>query len=241
MPKVTIVWMAVAAIIQSGLVPRGTRAYVFQSIYDVFLILGVLVGVIVIGYMLYNAYKYRAGGRNAADVDRPVLGEIPTGGGGGKKLFTSFILSMIIVISLISWTYGTLLFVEEGPQPEETMDVRVEGYQFGWRFVYPNGHTQDGVLRVPQNESVRLVVTSDDVYHNFGIPELRVKTDAIPGQQTDTWFRATETGNYTAQCYELCGSGHSFMTATVVVMEPDEYESWYESTQPNTTTENASA
>ncbi|MDS0298966.1 cytochrome c oxidase subunit II [Halogeometricum sp. S1BR25-6] len=215
---------------QTGLIPRGTRAFVFERIFEVFLLLGTAVGVVVVGYMLYNAYKYRAGGGRGSDADRPVLGELPSGSGGGRKLFTSFFLSTVVVISLVSWTYGTLLFVEEGPEAEDTMEVRVEGYQFGWRFVYPNGHESD-TLRVPRNESVRLVVTSDDVFHNFGIPALRVKTDAIPGQETDTWFRAEETGNYTAQCYELCGSGHSFMTATVVVMEPDEYESWYESTE----------
>jgi cytochrome c oxidase subunit 2 len=230
---------AVPMLLQSGLVPRGTRAYVFRSIYEVFLLLGTLVAVVVIGYMLYNAYKYRAGNGHDADVDRPVLGELPTGGGGGKKLFTSFLLSTVIVISLVSWTYGTLLFVEEGPAAEDAMEVRVEGYQFGWQFTYPNGHTTDGVLRVPENQSVRLVVTSDDVFHNFGIPELRVKTDAIPGQETETWFRANETGTYTAQCYELCGAGHSFMTADVVVMDPEEYESWYASTEPNASAENA--
>ncbi|SFR69020.1 cytochrome c oxidase subunit II [Halogeometricum limi] len=229
-----------AHVLQTGIVPRGTRAFVFERIFEVFLVLGTLVGVVVIGYMLYNAYKYRVGsGRGSdLDVDRPVLGELPTGGGGGKKLFTSFLLSTVVVVSLVSWTYGTLLFVEEGPQAEDTMEVRVEGYQFGWRFVYPNGYAEDGTLRVPQNQSVRLVVTSDDVFHNFGIPELRVKTDAIPGTETETWFRAEETGNYSAQCYELCGSGHSFMRATVVVMEPEEYEAWYETTGGSNSTSN---
>ena len=219
---------------QTGLIPRGTRAFVFERIFVVFLVLGTAVGVVVVGYMLYNAYKYRADSGRGSDDDRPVLGELPTGSGGGRKLFTSFFLSTVVVVSLISWTYGTLLFVEEGPEAEDTMEVRVEGYQFDWRFVYPNGYESD-TLYVPRNESVRLVVTSDDVFHNFGIPALRVKTDAIPGQETETWFRAEETGNYSAQCYELCGSGHSFMTATVVVMEPDEYERWYEGTGGNGT------
>ena len=233
----------VAVVAQTGLVPRGTRAFVFQRIFEVFLVLGTAVGVVVVGYMLYNAYRYRADGGRGSDTDRPVLGELPTGSGGGRKLFTSFFLSTVVVISLISWTYGTLLFVEEGPPAEDALEVRVEGYQFGWRYVYPNGHTAEGTLRVPQNQSVRLVVTSADVFHNFGVPDLRVKTDAITGQETETWFRAEETGNDSAQCYELCGSGHSFMTATVVVMEPDEYEAWYEGTGNETggaTTENAS-
>ena len=217
-----------AALAQFGVVPRGTRTAVFRDIFDVFLGLGVLVGVVVVSYMLYNAYRYRDGAHRDDDFDAPMLGELPRGSGGGRKLFTSFALSTIIVVSLIAWTYGTLLYVEDPPSPE--MEVGVEGYRFGWEFTYPNGYQSDGVLRVPRGEVVRLRVTSSDVFHTFGVPGLRVKTDAIPGQATTTWFEANQTGNYTAQCYELCGSGHSYMTATVVVMEPDEYHEWYANT-----------
>ena len=214
---------------QSGLIPRGTRVFVFDRIFTVFLLLGTLVGIVVIAYMLYNAYKYRDTGEED-DLDRPVLGELPEGGGKGKKLFTSFALSAVIVISLVAWTYGTLLYVEEGPSAADSLEVEVEGYQFGWRFTYPNGHTTDGVLRVPADQGVRLQITSADVFHNFGIPELKVKSDAIPGQTSETWFIAEEPGTYTANCYELCGAGHSYMTADVVVMEPDEYRAWYNDT-----------
>jgi cytochrome c oxidase subunit 2 len=222
---------------QSGLIPRGTRVFVFERIFTVFLVLGTLVGVVVIGYMLYNAYKYRDKGKKE-DPDRPVLGELPAGGGKGKKLFTSFALSAVVVISLVAWTYGTLLYVEEGPAEAESLEIDVEGYQFGWRFTYPNGHVEDstagGVLRVPEDQAVRLNVTSTDVFHNFGIPAMKVKTDAIPGQTSETWFEAEDTGQYTANCYELCGAGHSYMTAQVVVMEPDEYRQWYNNLNEST-------
>jgi cytochrome c oxidase subunit 2 len=222
---------------QGGIVPKGTRVEVFQQIFTVFLVLGTLVGVVVIGYMLYNAYKYRDGDGRAEDGDPPRVGELPTGGGGGRKLFFSFGLSTIIVISLIVWTYGTLLYVEENPpaEGEEDMEIEVVGFRFGWEFVYPNGHTTS-TLRVPAGETVHLTVTSEDVFHTFGVPDLRVKTDAIPGQETNTWFQTNETGTYEARCFELCGAGHSYMTADIVVMEPDEYEAWY----ANTTGENAS-
>ena len=223
----------VGLLAQSGIIPRGTRVFVFERIFTVFLVLGTLVGIVVIGYMLYNAYKYRDTGETD-DVDRPVLGELPTDGGKGKKLFTSFALSAVVVISLVAWTYGTLLYVEEGPSEAEALEVDVEGYQFGWRFTYPNGHvedsTADGVLRVPEDRAVRLKITSTDVFHNFGIPDQKVKADAIPGQTSETWFEAEETGTYTANCYELCGAGHSYMTAQVVVMEPEEYREWYQNT-----------
>jgi len=208
---------------------------VFSEIFDVFVVLGTLVGIVVLGYMLVNAYKYREGNDREevkkADEDRPTLGELPEGGGGGRKLFLSFGLSTIVVVSLIVWTYGTLLYVEGGAaaQTQEALDVEVVGFQFGWKFTYPNGQQVNGVLRVPADRPVRLTVTSEDVFHNFGIPSLRVKTDAIPGQTTETWFIAEEPGNHTAQCFELCGAGHSDMNADVIVMEPSEYRDWYDS------------
>jgi len=229
-----------APVAQGGLVPRGTRVDVFQQIYDVFLLLGTVVGIVVIGYMCWNAYKYRGDGASEEgtntvdedDGDRPQLGELPSGGGKGRKLFLSFGLSAVIVISLIIWTYGTLLFVEQpaSAMEEEELEVDVTGYQFFWEFEYPNGHTTSNELRVPQGTRIRLNVTSADVFHNFGAPGLRVKTDAIPGQSSETWFIGDELGRYAANCYELCGPGHSQMQATIIVMEPDEYEQWYQNT-----------
>ena len=226
---------------------------IFNEIFLVFIVLGTLVGVVVMGYMIWKAYEYRSGDGKGEelDVDRPQLGELPTGGDGGRKLFLSFGISTIIVVSLIIWTYGALLDVESGPtmpQDQEPVEIEVTGFQFAWQFEYPNGHTTTGQLRVPEDRPVVLKVTSSDVMHNFGIPGMSLKVDAIPGQTTETWFVAEEPGTYEAQCYELCGSGHSFMQANVIVMEQDAYEEWYASTQnqsaagnQTTTTQNETA
>ncbi len=232
--------------LQGGLIPSGTRVDVFQTIFWAFLAMGTLVGVVVVGYMLYNAWKYRDHeGRGEDNVDRPELGEIPQGGGKGRKLFLSFGLSAIIVISLIVWTYGTLLYVEnDSPvdnNQEEAITVEVTGEQFRWNFEYPGGYDEYGTLRVPADTPVRVRVTSDDVFHNFGVPSLRVKSDAIPGEFTESWFVAEDTGTYRAACYELCGAAHSQMNAEVVVMEPDEFQSWLDEQNGNTTAANASA
>lgn len=210
----------------------GTQVQLFEEIFLVFLILGTIVGVVVVTYTLYNAYKYRDRGTEMDDgIERPILGELPTGEGGGRKLFISFALSAIIVIALIAWTYGALLYVEAGPTEqgtEDNLDVDVVGYQFGWAFEYPNGYEQENELRVPADRVVTLTVTAEDVWHSFGIPDLRVKADAIPGQTTQTWFVAEEPGEYEAWCFELCGVGHSQMRADVIVMEPNEFEEWYD-------------
>jgi cytochrome c oxidase subunit 2 len=195
----------------------------------------------VLAYMLYNVRKYRDGNGKTKDVEvgRPELGELPSGSGGGKKLFVSFFFSAIIVVSLIGWTYGTLDYYEDGPTESETqeaLEVEVTGYQFGWQFTYPNGHT-NSTLVIPEDRPIRLTVTSDDVFHNFGIPEYRIKTDAIPGQTTEAWFVAEDTGQFEAQCYELCGEGHSYMTADVVVVEQSTYQNWYDNRSAENETE----
>jgi cytochrome c oxidase subunit 2 len=226
------------------IIPKGTRVEVFDSIYEVFLGLGTVVGVVVITYMLYNAYKYRDGASRGPDEDgdRPELGELPKGGGKGRKLFLSFALSAIIVSSLIVWTYGTLLYVENKPanqmddtNAEDPVEIRVTGYQFGWTFHYPNNESVNlplqeenaGNVKLPADRTIKLKVTSSDVWHNFGVPEWRVKTDAIPGQITTSWFEASDTGATRAICYELCGKGHSQMRAWFEVVPQDEYQEWY--------------
>ncbi|GAB3673692.1 cytochrome c oxidase subunit II [Halopiger thermotolerans] len=209
---------------------QATRVDVFEGIFLVFLGLGTLVGIVVVSYILYNAYKYRDTGEVGDDENLPSVGELPTGGKGGKKLFLSFGLSAIIVISLVVWTYGMLLYVEDGPdQPEEAIEIEVEGYAFGWDFYYDNGIETGSFgegLVVPADQPIWIETTSRDVWHTFGIPELRVKSDAIPGEVDETWFMADNPGNHTAKCYELCGPGHSRMTAPVTVLEPSAYEEW---------------
>jgi cytochrome c oxidase subunit 2 len=244
--------------LQSGIIPKGTREEVFTEIYWVFTILGTLVGTVVIGYMLYNAYKYRDDGSDSAKEDRPKVGEIPSGSGKGRKLFLSFAISAVIVITLIVGTYGSLLYVENAAaggdaatEGEEAMEVKVVGYRFNWTFAYPGGNetieTADGTienvtttqnLHVPTNRTVQLNVTSRDVHHNIGVPELRAKTDAIPGQYTQTWLNATEPGErYPAKCYELCGRSHSYMVSFVETKTPAEFRAWYN----DTSSTNASA
>jgi len=223
-----------------------TPAAVFDEIFRVFLGLGTLVGVVVVAYTLYNAYAYRETGEEPeSEMDRPRMGELPTGGGGGKKLFLSFGISAVIVLSLIVWTYSTLLYIETGPDSQEVqenaIEVDVEGVQFGWTFTYPNGQTNSSTLRVPKNEMIMLNVTSRDVFHNIGSPELRFKTDAIPGQHTRTWFVGRQVGSYEANCYELCGSGHSYMNATIEVVPRDEFYEWYNDTGTTNNGTSASA
>ncbi|MDZ7687479.1 MAG: cytochrome c oxidase subunit II [Halobacteriales archaeon] len=208
---------------------------IFTKLFSAFLIVGGLVGVVVIAYALQKAYRYRSDDGETRE-NKPEPGELPPleGGGKGKKLFLSFGASAFIVITLVGWTYfAGFVPMEQAPPQEEIedqMEITVTGFQFGWEYEYPNGETTTGTLRVPKDTVIRFEVTSDDVMHNFGIPEFDRRTDAIPGQTTDMWILPKETGTHQILCYELCGTGHSNMRGEIEVMSQEEFEQWYEGT-----------
>ncbi len=81
-------------------------------------------------------------------------------------------------------------------------------------------------LHVPVGRPVKVTFTSEDVLHDLYIPAFRVKADAIPGRYSSIWFTPTKTGEFHLFCAEYCGTRHSGMIGSVIVMEPDEYQAW---------------
>jgi cytochrome c oxidase subunit II len=119
--------------------------------------------------------------------------------------------------------------------PAADVLVRVEAQQFAWNFRHAGTDGRldtvddvvtNGQLVVPLNKIVRIELHSQDVIHSLWIPNLRLKQDAVPGRVFPGWFSATKTGQYSIGCAELCGPGHGIMAATLIVMGPEEYQSW---------------
>jgi cytochrome c oxidase subunit 2 len=93
-------------------------------------------------------------------------------------------------------------------------------------------------LYLPVNKPIIVRLRSKDVIHSFGVPELRVKQDAIPGLTIPIWFvptvttaeMRTRTGNaefqYEIACAQLCGLGHSAMRGFVTIQSPEEFQKW---------------
>ncbi len=94
-------------------------------------------------------------------------------------------------------------------QASDTQVVEVEAYQFGWD---PNP------IRVEAGRPVRLELSSRDVSHGIGIPELGV-SEQIPasGETVTAEFTPEQPGEYTFICNVYCGQGHSAMTGTLIV------------------------
>ena len=93
-------------------------------------------------------------------------------------------------------------------------------------------------LYLPVNKPIIVKLRSKDVIHSFGVPEFRVKQDAIPGLTIPIWFitnvtteeMRTRTGNaefqYEIACAQLCGLGHARMRGFVTVVSNDEFQKW---------------
>jgi cytochrome c oxidase subunit II len=94
----------------------------------------------------------------------------------------------------------------------DAMEVRVTGFQWGWRFEYPEYGITTNELYLPVNRQVVLKMTSTDVLHSFWVPEFRVKQDLVPGRVTELRITPTMVGDtYKVRCAEMCGTSHAYM------------------------------
>ena len=84
----------------------------------------------------------------------------------------------------------------------------------------------DNEIAVPVNKVVLVLVTANDVIHNWTIPSFGSKVDAVPGRLTATWFKAEKTGIYYGQCSELCGKDHASMPIAVRVVGQQSFDDW---------------
>jgi len=96
-------------------------------------------------------------------------------------------------------------------------------------------------LHIPVNTPINISLSSKDVLHSFGLPEFRVKQDAVPGMAIPVWFEATMTTEeflettkgsaregkgFEIACAQLCGLGHYRMKGFLTVHENEGYAAW---------------
>jgi cytochrome c oxidase subunit II len=144
---------------------------------------------------------------------------------GNTPLEITWTLVPLIIVMFFA-TWGAIHLNEITGQQEGELVVEVTGFQFGWRFDYPEAGISSDELWLPLGRPVRFRITSSDVIHSFWVPEFRVKQDAVPGRWTELRVTPSETGDYRLRCAELCGYAHAAMISRVVVVEPAAFQAW---------------
>ncbi len=140
-----------------------------------------------------------------------------------------------LIISMGIFTAATVVFFEMYRAPTNAPEVYVLGRQWMWQIQHPGGKREINELHIPVGQPVKLLMTSQDVIHDFYVPAFRVKQDVIPGRYTSMWFQPDKVGKYHLFCAEYCGTNHSGMIGWIHVMEPADYQRWLESGTQQTT------
>jgi len=131
-----------------------------------------------------------------------------------------------LLVFMVIFAWGAVVYFKERTPPADSTEVYVVAKQWMWKAEHAEGQREINELHVPVGRDVKLIMTSQDVIHSFYVPAFRIKQDVLPGRYTVEWFRATKPGVYHLFCAEYCGTQHSGMVGSIVVMEPAQYEAW---------------
>ncbi|HEX5557850.1 MAG TPA: cytochrome c oxidase subunit II [Gaiellales bacterium] len=204
--------------------PAGPASHAMDNVYRAVLGVTVTIFVLVGGWLLYSALRFRVR-RGDPDIEPPQVH-------GSTRLELGWTLAPVLVLAaLAAYTLDNVGTVKDAPSNSMVVDVKAQ--QFSFSYVYGANSGASGkapsnatTLVVPVETPVKLLVRSVDVDHDWWVPSLGPKIDAIPGQTNSTWFQADHTGTYTGQCAEFCGLGHATMTITVKVVSKTDWNDY---------------
>ncbi len=159
---------------------------------------------------------------------------------------------LLVVYAIPAWANR----VADLPDESQAVVVRVTGKQFEWDIRYPGRDgrfgrtditlvsaenplgldrtdpdakddiTEINQLNLPVDRPVLVHLTSMDVIHSFGLFEMRVKQDAIPGLDIPVWFIPNRIGQYDITCSQLCGLGHYRMRGFLNIQSAQDYQAF---------------
>jgi cytochrome c oxidase subunit 2 len=255
-PAVTAVAAASLAFAPSALAnflqPKSggsPNANSIHTLYFIVLIIAAVVFVAVEGALVYAVWKFRAKKHPVAvQIHGNTRLEIGWTAGAAVILLILAVVTFVKLPSIVnapnSDADGFALSASvTAPNPPngEKLDVCVQGRQYIWRYTYGQNCLHDAVagkdpysyttMVVPVHTTVVLDIQSADVIHSWWVPSLGGKVDAVPGDTTYTWFKATHTGVFRGQCAQLCGNNHDAMVAYVRVVNPGQYRVWLQQQQ----------
>ncbi len=136
------------------------------------------------------------------------------------------IATLLVFFGLFIW--GADLYVRLFQPPSGALKIYIVAKQWMWKVEHLGGQRELNALHVPTGVAVQLIMTSEDVIHDFSVPAFRIKHDVLPGRYEAIWFQVNTPGAYSLFCTQFCGTAHAQMTGEVIAMTPPDYEAWLE-------------
>ncbi|HVL64869.1 MAG TPA: cytochrome c oxidase subunit II [Actinomycetota bacterium] len=223
--------LAPITILAGACAPRPTTAggREIERLYDIFSVIAAIVFIVTAGLILWSMLRYR---RKRADDALP------------RQTHTNvalevvwFAIPQLIVVGLFVLSVQTLGRVDEPPAEAGAapLVVEVEGFQWGWRFSFPDagvtvtGIAQDDpVVVLPVDVPIVFELASRDVIHSFYVPRFLTKRDVVPGHDNALTITIEEEGVYEGKCAEFCGLLHAEMNFEIRAVPEEEFRTWLE-------------
>lgn len=192
-----------------------------QALTHLTLIVGIVIAAIlalITVLVLYAAFKFRR--RPSGFEPRQVFGSSWL-----EKTWT--VGALTVVTFLFVLTVRTMHRSDPAPAPGEKPNLVVIAHQWWWEARYPqSGVVTANEIHIPVGKDWLVRLKSADVIHDWWVPDLGRKMDAIPGHPNHFWIRADKPGTYLGTCAEYCGAGHAWMRIRVIAQPEAEFKAW---------------
>ncbi len=215
---------------QSTLVSDGPVAREQGKVFFVTVWVTLAIFIIVAAVLAYATLKFKA--RSSADEHA----KPPEQSHGNPLVELSLIGASVLALVIIAVpTLRVIWYSYDVPEAERDRmyEVTATGYQWWFRFEYPNEKI-DGTntlvaaneLVIPAGRPVRVNLRTVDVIHSFWVPRLAGKVDMIPNRANKLWLQADKPGYFWGQCAEFCGESHAVMRFRVVALDEKDFAAW---------------
>jgi cytochrome c oxidase subunit 2 len=206
----------------------GPLARQVDGVFLFIFIIALFFFIVTQGALIYFAFRYRR---------KDPLEEAQTPQITGNRTLEIIWVVIPSILLLAIFAYGYVVFRDIRTPPPGATEVKVTAKQWLYVFNYPDGRSEINEVHVQLGKPVKFIMTSTDVIHGFYLPEFRVKQDIVPGSYNYLWVEPDRTGSFDIFCTQYCGTGHSTMRATMVVLSHEDYEHWSRSEEkPGTMT-----
>jgi len=196
---------------------HSPQAQAITTLFVYILLLAAIVFLVVAALVGYSIVRYR--GRVGTAEPHPSFGS-------RRAEVTWTVIPLLIVIALFILTVRTMAFVDAPERPSQPPDVIISGHQWWWEARYPNGGVGVQEIHIPVGRRLLAEIDSQDVIHDFWVPQLARKMDAVPGRHSYIWLEADAPGTYQGECSEFCGMQHAWMRFRIVAEPEPEFSAW---------------
>ncbi len=221
---------------QIGFQPAATPiAEQMHGFHDLLLVIITAIVILVLGLLLWVMIRYNA-----------KANPVPSRTSHNTTIEVLWTILPVLILLVIAVPSFRLLYAQYD-FPKADLTIKATGHQWYWSYSYPDngGFSYDSLVAndsdpsadnyllgvdnavvVPVGKVVHVLVTSDDVIHDWAVPAFGIKTDAVKGRNALTWFKAERPGTYFGECSELCGARHAYMPIEVRVVSEQEFAAW---------------